>query len=229
MGRIALTIVLAGFALVLACRPAFSGVGGTVAGPAIDALLDTAHAIDKKALKGGDGVSKEQKDAVGEETKGAITRLAAMRNTRLVFGGLIRNVFFGTYFVTLYGARINGAKGAIGLLWDDARLLTSVIFTGEDLKDVKNAVRMGSPSLKMVLRDYYLTRHVDIDPSLSIVHQLARISLDAATGPNAEADIARIDLLPVNDRKRRQSMSDAYTGRPSGFIISKRTSASAGF
>ncbi|HUJ68583.1 MAG TPA: hypothetical protein VLW86_03625 [Syntrophorhabdales bacterium] len=215
MGRLAYTIVLVGFALVLACGLSLAGDRGAVAAPAIDILLDAAQAIDMRNLEKDGGVSKDREDAIKEGTKGAITRLAAMRNTSIEFGGLVRNVFFDRYFVALYDAKINGAKGAIGLLWGDVRLLTSVMFTGEDLTDVQDALRKGPASLRMVLRDYYLTRHVDIDPSLSIVDQLATISLDAATNGIAKSDIAHIDLLPANDKER----AAAYIGHTYGKAI----------
>ncbi len=199
--RIALAVVLIGSILVLDRSLAFAGEGGAVS-DTVDILLDTAHAIDKKALEKGGKVSREHHDAIREETKSAIAKLAAMRNTSLKIGGLIRNVFTGNYFIALYDARINGGKGAVGLLWDDARLLTYVMFKGEDLTDVQDALLRGSESLKMVLRDYYLTRHIDIDPSLSIVDELATISLDAATLGAAKADIAHFDLVSNGDKEK---------------------------
>ncbi len=201
MKRIALIVVLLGSLLVLDRSLAFAGEGGAAAGT-VDILLDAARAIDKKALEKAGGLSREHHDAIGEETKSAIAKLAAMRKTSLRIGGLIRNVFTGNYFIALYDARINGGKGAVGLLWDDARLLTYVMFTGEDLTDVKDALRRGSESLKMVLRDYYLTRHIDIDPSLSIVDELAPILLDAATHQAKEADIAHFDLVSSGDKEK---------------------------
>ncbi len=199
--RIALAVVLIGSILVLDRSLAFAGDAGGASGN-VDSLLDAGHAIDKKALEKADEASREHHDAIREETKSAIAKLAAMRKTSLKIGGLIRNVFTGNYFIALYDARINGGDGAIGLLWDDARLLTYVVFEGGDLTDLRDALRRGSESLKMVLRDYYLTRHIDIDPSLSIVGELATISLDAATPGGANADVAHSDLVPGGDKEK---------------------------
>ena len=193
--------MLIGSILVLGRSLAFAGEEGTVSGT-VDILLDAAHAIDKKALEKAGKVLGEHYDAIGEETKSAIAKLVAMRNTSLKIGKSIRNVFTGNYFIALYDARINQGKGAVGLLWDDARLSTYVVFTGEDLTDVQDALRRGPGSLKMVLRDYYLTRHIDIDPSLSIVNDLAAISLDAAMGGPVNADIAHFDLVSSGDKEK---------------------------
>ena len=201
MKRVALTVVLIGSILVFGRGLAFAGDAGGASGT-VDSLLDAGQAIDKKALEKADEASREHYDAIGEKTKGAIAELAAMRKTSLKIGGLIRNVFTGNYFIALYDARINGGEGAVGLLWDDARLLTYVVFEGGDLTDVRDALRRGSESLKMVLRDYYLTRHIDIDPSLSIVGELSAISLDAASPGGVNADIAHFDLVSMGDKER---------------------------
>ncbi len=205
-------VVLIAFTLTPNGNCALAGDGGGITG-GIDILLNTANAMDKSAMEREAGAPKEYRDGVSKKAKDAIVEIAAMRDVKLTFGDLIRNVFAEEYLISIYNAKVDGHNAAIALLWNDVRLLTSVIFSGENLVDLQDALRRGPESLRMVLRDYYLTRHIDIDHSLSIVGDLTPISLDGAPPGGTSRNITHADLVSDSDKEKAAEYVQRMYGR----------------
>jgi hypothetical protein len=140
-------------------------------------------------------IPMEQRDIVTKQSKKNLEQHYA--DEKLKVGKFIGNVFLNEYFITLYGAQVKGAEGAMGLLFkklsptakvDENKFLAAQLYDSDETKALLGAIQRGLESTKMFLRVSFLDT-ADVEPAFSITNKLSIVSGEAAKGSTAYTDL----------------------------------------